>query len=266
MAVLTSRVNEARSEDYQAQRAAHAGAGRRPHGAGVDDPARRRGSAHSSGIASRGKLPRASASTACSTPARRFWRSGSSPPTGVRRRRSRRRRDRRRRPRVGPECMVVANDATVKGGTYYPITVKKHLRAQEIALQNHLPCVYLVDSGGATCRMQDEVFPDRDHFGASSSTRPHVGRGHPADRRGHGLLHRRRRLRAGHVRRDHHRPRAGHDLPRRPAAGEGRHRRRSSAPRTWAVATCTPASPASPITSPRTTPTRWRSRAAPSPI
>src|SRR6202045_620007 len=65
----------------------------------------------------------------------------------------------------GRECMIVANDATVKGGTYYPITVKKHLRAQEIAGQNHLPCIYLVDSGGAFLPKQDEVFPDRDHFG-----------------------------------------------------------------------------------------------------
>ncbi|GAB3250070.1 carboxyl transferase domain-containing protein [Kineosporia babensis] len=65
----------------------------------------------------------------------------------------------------GRECVVVANDATVKGGTYYPITVKKHLRAQEVALQNRLPCVYLVDSGGAFLPMQDEVFPDREHFG-----------------------------------------------------------------------------------------------------
>ena len=65
----------------------------------------------------------------------------------------------------GGECMIVANDATVKGGTYYPMTVKKHLRAQEIAEQNRLPCVYLVDSGGAFLPRQDEVFPDRDHFG-----------------------------------------------------------------------------------------------------
>ncbi|GCA99038.1 MULTISPECIES: carboxyl transferase domain-containing protein [Mycobacteriaceae] len=65
----------------------------------------------------------------------------------------------------GRECMIVANDATVKGGTYYPITVKKHLRAQEIASQNQLPCVYLVDSGGAFLPRQDEVFPDREHFG-----------------------------------------------------------------------------------------------------
>ena len=62
-------------------------------------------------------------------------------------------------------CMIVANDQTVKGGTYYPITVKKHLRAQEIAQKNHLPCIYLVDSGGAFLPRQDEVFPDRDHFG-----------------------------------------------------------------------------------------------------
>ncbi len=65
----------------------------------------------------------------------------------------------------GRECVVVANDATVKGGTYYPITVKKHLRAQEVARANKLPCVYLVDSGGAFLPLQDEVFPDRDHFG-----------------------------------------------------------------------------------------------------
>src|ERR1700686_2554491 len=65
----------------------------------------------------------------------------------------------------GCECVIVANDATVKGGTYYPITVKKHLRAQEIAGENHLPCIYLVDSGGANLPNQDEVFPDRDHFG-----------------------------------------------------------------------------------------------------
>ena len=66
---------------------------------------------------------------------------------------------------AGRECLVVANDATVKGGTYYPITVKKHLRAQEIAHENHLPCIYLVDSGGAFLPLQAEVFPDRDHFG-----------------------------------------------------------------------------------------------------
>ena len=65
----------------------------------------------------------------------------------------------------GAKSMVVANDATVKGGTYFPITVKKHLRAQEIALENRLPCVYLVDSGGAFLPLQAEVFPDRDHFG-----------------------------------------------------------------------------------------------------
>jgi len=65
----------------------------------------------------------------------------------------------------GVECVIVANDATVKGGTYFPMTVKKHLRAQEIALENHLPCLYLVDSGGAYLPLQDEVFPDREHFG-----------------------------------------------------------------------------------------------------
>ncbi len=66
---------------------------------------------------------------------------------------------------AGRECVIVANDATVKGGTYYPMTVKKHLRAQTVAAENHLPCVYLVDSGGAFLPLQDEVFPDREHFG-----------------------------------------------------------------------------------------------------
>ncbi|MCY7396075.1 MAG: methylcrotonoyl-CoA carboxylase [Nocardioides sp.] len=65
----------------------------------------------------------------------------------------------------GRDCVVVANDATVKGGTYYPVTVKKHLRAQQVAADNHLPCLYLVDSGGAFLPMQDDVFPDREHFG-----------------------------------------------------------------------------------------------------
>lgn len=68
-------------------------------------------------------------------------------------------------PVCGVDCMIICNDATVKGGTYYPLTVKKHLRAQAIAEQNHLPCIYLVDSGGANLPNQDEVFPDRDHFG-----------------------------------------------------------------------------------------------------
>ena len=65
----------------------------------------------------------------------------------------------------GTQCVIVANDATVKGGSYYPLTVKKHLRAQEVAAQNGLPCLYLVDSGGAFLPLQDEVFPDREHFG-----------------------------------------------------------------------------------------------------
>src|SRR5438067_5099783 len=65
----------------------------------------------------------------------------------------------------GTECVIVVNDATVKGGSYYPLTVKKHLRAQEIAYENRLPCIYLVDSGGAFLPRQDDVFPDRDHFG-----------------------------------------------------------------------------------------------------
>lgn len=66
---------------------------------------------------------------------------------------------------AGQDCLIAINDATVKGGTYYPLTVKKHLRAQEIAQENHLPCIYIVDSGGAFLPLQDQVFPDRDHFG-----------------------------------------------------------------------------------------------------
>jgi 3-methylcrotonyl-CoA carboxylase beta subunit len=140
----------------------------------------------------------------------------------------------------GREVMIVANDATVKGGTYFPMTVKKHLRAQEIALQNRLPCVYLVDSGGANLPHQDEVFPDREHFGrifynqarmsaegiaqiacvmgsctaggayvpAMSDETVIVRRGEP-----------------------------GHHLPGRPAAGEGRHRRGHSAGPNWAAPT-----------------------------
>lgn len=74
----------------------------------------------------------------------------------------------------GIECMIVINDATVKGGTYYPLTAKKHLRAQEIAQENHLPCIYLVDSGGAFLPMQDEVFPDKDHFGRIFYNQAHL--------------------------------------------------------------------------------------------
>ncbi len=126
----------------------------------------------------------------------------------------------------GREVMVVCNDSTIKGGTYYPMTVKKHLRAQEIARENRLPCVYLVDSGGANLPHQTDVFPDREHFGRifynqatlSSLGIPQIAVGRD------GLLHGRRGLCAGHVGRDRHRAPAGHDLPRRTAAGEGRDR------------------------------------------
>ena len=101
---------------------------------------------------------------------------------------------------------MVANDATVKGGTYFPMTVKKHLRAQEIALENRLPCVYLVDSGGAFLPLQDEVFPDSEHFGRIFYNQARMSAlEHSADRGGDGLVHGRRRLRAGDERRDDHR-------------------------------------------------------------
>ena len=110
--------------------------------------------------------------------------------------------------------MIVANDSTVKGGAYFPLTVKKHLRAQEIARQNRLPCVYLVDSGGANLPHQAEVFPDRDHFGRIFYNQAHhVGGRDSADRLRHGQLHRRRRLCASHERRDCHRARAGDHFP-----------------------------------------------------
>ena len=169
----------------------------------------------------------ASASTASSTPAAPSWRShrwrrttstaatSPAPASSPASARSR-----------AALCVVVANDATVKGGTYYPMTVKKHLRAQEVARANRLPCIYLVDSGGAFLPMQDEVFPDREHFGRIFFNQANLSAaGHPADRLGHGLLHRRRRLRPGDVRRDRDRQGPGHDLPRRTASGEGRHRR-----------------------------------------
>ncbi len=126
----------------------------------------------------------------------------------------------------GRECVIVANDATVKGGTYYPMTVKKHLRAQEIALQNRLPCIYLVDSGGAFLPSPGRGLP-RPRALRPDLLQPgdDVGPGHPPDRRGDGLVHGGRRLRPGDERRDGDRAQPGHDLPRRAAAGEGGHRR-----------------------------------------
>ena len=101
---------------------------------------------------------------------------------------------------MGREVMIVANDATVKGGAYFPMTVKKHLRAQEIAQQNRLPCLYLVDSGGANLPHQAEVFPDRDHFGRIFFNQAQMSaRGHRPDRLRDGKLHGRRRLCAGDV-------------------------------------------------------------------
>ena len=128
----------------------------------------------------------------------------------------------------GREVLIVANDATVKGGTYYPLTVKKHVRAQEIALQNRLPCVYLVDSGGAFLPLQAEVFPDRDDFGRiffnqarmSAERIPQIAAVMGSCTAGGAYV-------PGHVGRDHHRQGHGHDLSRRTAAGEGGHRRRS---------------------------------------
>ena len=123
-------------------------------------------SARSSATARAASCSRASGSTACVDPGTAFLELGALAAWERLRRRGavgrHRDRDRRRR---GQECVVVANDATVKGGSYFPLTVKKHLRAQEVAEQNRLPCLYLVDSGGAYLPLQAEVFPDREHFG-----------------------------------------------------------------------------------------------------
>ena len=136
----------------------------------------------------------------------------------------------------GRECVVVANDATVKGGTYYPITVKKHLRAQTVAADNHLPCIYLVDSGGAYLPMQDEVFPDREHFGriffnqANLSARqiPQIAAVMGSCTAGGAYV-------PAMSDESGDRQEPGHDLPRRPAAGEGRDRRdrHRGGPRRW---------------------------------
>ena len=144
----------------------------------------------------------------------------------------------------GQECMIVANDATVKGGTYYPITVKKHLRAQAIAAENNLPCVYLVDSGGAHLPSQQDVFPDRDHFGRIFYNQANMSaKRHTADRGRHGILYRGRRLRAGDVRSVDHRA-----ANRAPFFSAARRWSRPppakwSAPRNWVAPMCMRAFP-----------------------
>ena len=170
---------------------------------------------------------RATASPPCSTRARRSWRSPRSPPKAC-----------TTTPRpppawspasaacMGQEVVIVANDATVKGGTYFPMTVKKHLRAQEIARENHLPCVYLVDSGGAFLPLQDEVFPDREHFGRifynqarlSAENIPQIAVVMGSCTAGGAYV-------PAMCDESDHRQGTGHDLPRRSAAGEGGDRR-----------------------------------------
>ena len=151
----------------------------------------------------------------------------------------------------GQECVIVANDATVKGGTYFPLTVKKHLRAQEIAEQNHLPCVYLVDSGGAFLPLQDEVFPDREHFGRIFYNQAQMSaKGIPQIAVVMGSCTAGRRVRARDERRDDHRPRHRDDLPRRPAAREGGDRRRRDGRGARRRGRARAAAPASPTTAP----------------
>ena len=144
---------------------------------------------------------------------------------------------------AGAECMIVANDATVKGGTYYPITVKKHLRAQEIALENHLPCIYLWIPAAPSCPCRRGCFQTRSTSGGSSTTRPTspppAFRSSPCD----GIVHRWRRLRAGDVRPGRHRAESGHHLPWRAAAGEGCHRGGGGRREPGRAAMCIPAAP-----------------------
>ena len=167
----------------------------------------------------------------------------------------------------GRECVIVANDATVKGGTYYPMTVKKHLRAQEVALAEpaalRLPGRLrrrLPAHAGRGLPRPRALRPDLLQPG-----RPCPARGIPQIAAVLGLVHGRRRLRPGDERRGGDRPRPGHDLPRRPAAGEGRDRRGRHRRGAGRRRRCTPGSPASPTTSPRTTRTRCASSATSSP-
>ncbi len=208
MQVMQSKINP-RSADFQANAAHDAGAGRRPAREGCPGRAgRRRGRARQAHLA-RGKLLPRERVDHCSTRARPSWRSASWPPAAC---------TTTRRPAAGMiagigrvegvECMIVANDATVKGGTYYPMTVKKHLRAQEIAAAEP-PAVHLPGRLGRRLPAQagrglPRPRPLRPHLLQPGQ---HVGAGHPADRGGDGLVHRRRRLRAGDERRDHHRAR-----------------------------------------------------------
>ena len=143
------------------------------------------------------------------------------------------------------------------------MTVKKHLRAQEIARENRLPCIYLVDSGGANLPNQAEVFPDREHFGRIFFNQATMSAaGIAADRLRHGLVHGRRRLCAGDVGRDDHRAQAGHDLSRRPAAGQGGDRRGRQRRGAGRRRRAYPRIRASPTTMRWTTRMRWRSCAA----
>ena len=163
----------------------------------------------------------------------------------------------------GKEVAIVANDATVKGGTYYPLTVKKHLRAAGDR-RPEPPAVRLPGrfgrrvSAAASGRLP-RPRALRTHLLQSGQP---VGARHRPGRGGHGFVYRRRRLRAGDERRDGHRQGHRDDLHRRPAAGESGHRRGGRAPKTWAAPTSTRASPAWPITLPKTTCTRWRSPVA----
>ena len=149
----------------------------------------------------------------------------------------------------GVDCMIVCNDATVKGGTYYPMTVKKHVRAQEVAQQNNLPCVYLVDSGGANLPNQDDVFPDRDHFGRIFFNQANMSaQGIAQIAVVMGSCTAGGAYMPAMSDEIHHREEPGHDFPGWPAAGESGHGREWSLPKTWAAVMCIPGFRVWPIT------------------
>ena len=167
----------------------------------------------------------------------------------------------------GRACMIIANDATVKGGTYYGITCKKHVRAQRFAWQHRLPCVTMVQSGGANLPDQPNIFPDEGQFGSIFYNQIRMSsEGIAADRHRARAIDRRRRLHAGAVRRDRDRSQSGRDVPRAVRNWSMPRPRRKSTWRRSAAARCTAASAASPIIWPKATATPSRSRATSSPI
>ena len=248
----------------QAQRRGDARAGRRPQGPHRHDAAGRRRGSRASAMSRAASCCRASGCGRCSIPARRSsscrrWRRNGH----VRRRRAGRGRDHRHRPGQRRECVIVVQRRHGEGRHLLPDDGEEaSARAGDRRCENRLPCIYLVDSGGANLPQPGRgVSRPRAFRPHLLQPGQHVGAGHSADRLRDGLVHRRRRLCAGDVRRDRHRAQAGHDLPRRPAAGEGRDRRDRQRRGPGRRRRACPRSRASPTTTPTTTATRSASSA-----